>query len=423
MKRKIIGLCVGLLTFAMLAGCGAKVEEVPEKEGEAVKVVNLTAQNDTDICIDYEILGYEPVQKFSYELFKQNIEADNPVLSPVSAYLALALTGVGAQGETLEEFQEVLADLECIPNDLMTNLPREEEGMRITLANSAWIDNRLTAKTDWLAVADSIYKAEVFQTQLASQDTMQDMNHWVSEKTEGLIPTLLSEPLDEMARLALLNTIYFKGEWKREFLESATAEREFTLADGTVEMVEMMQQMDKNQLYVKNDVAEGVILPYKDESMALVALKPADGKSVREMYEQLTIEEIHGFLEQEETTLCNLRLPKFEIEFSKNLNDSLQAMGLEAAFVEGKADFSGLGTLDTEEGLYIDLVFQKAVVIVDEQGTEAAAVTAVMMNTTACITDRQLPIDIYFDEPFLYMIMDRVREVPLFIGIMDNPNA
>ena len=141
------------------------------------------------------------------------------------------------------------------------------------------------------------------------------------------------------------------------------------------------------------------------------------------MYEELSIGEISELLQQAGTTLCNLRLPKFEIEFDKLLNDSLKAMGLELAFVDGEADFSGLGTTDSGLGLYISQVRQKAKIVVDEVGTEAAAVTAIVMIECTSVMEPKLPINVYFDEPFLYMIMDMEREVPLFIGIMDNPNA
>lgn len=447
MKRKKSLLGMGLLTVALLTGCNhieekphvgngtiqedPAVSEMPKaaqstkKENEEYKMqaTNLTEQNQEEVRIDYFIEGYDLAQKFSYELFAQNMEKDNPVLSPVSAYLALALAGAGAEGETQKEFRTVLGDLEGIPNDLMTNLPRELEGMKLTLANSAWVDERLTLNQEWLAWADSVYRSEVYQTRLATEAAMEDMNQWIERNTNGLIPKLLAQPLEEETRLALFNTIYFKGDWKSKFSEEATRELDFTLGDGTVEQVEMMQQFKENLRYVRNEEAEGVILPYKDNSIAFVALKPVGEGSVREMYEQLSYEDISGFLQQKETTLCNLRLPKFEVEFDKELNDSLKAMGLQQAFEEGVADFDGLGTLDTGEGMFISLVRQKAKVIVDENGTEAAAVTAIMVKSESAMKEQEPPVNIYFDEPFLYMIMDMEREVPLFVGIMDNPNA
>ena len=452
MKQKCVWMGIGVLIAALLSGCGDESEPIEKRrEGSAVieepivtevpivqeasqivkkenreyqmQAINLTEQNELEVCIDYSIAGHDVLQKFSHELFTYNMAENNPVLSPISAYLALSLAGVGAEGETGEEFQRVLGDLKCIPYDLMMNLPREQEGMQISLANSAWVDEKLTPNEDWLAWADSVYRSEVYQTKLSTETAMEDMNQWIERNTNGLIPKLLEQPLESDARLALFNTIYFKGDWKNVFHEENTEELEFTLTDGTIEQVEMMQLLEENLQYIRNNVAEGVILPYQDANMAFVALKPVGDINVRKMYEELSIGEISELLQQAGTTLCNLRLPKFEIEFDKLLNDSLKAMGLELAFVDGEADFSGLGTTDSGLGLYISQVRQKAKIVVDEVGTEAAAVTAIVMIECTSVMEPKLPINVYFDEPFLYMIMDMEREVPLFIGIMDNPNA
>ncbi len=435
MKRRL--LACFLIGVCLFTGCTRidvvgevdnpkenKQEDVvyKEKEYKEVKVVNLTEKNETEICIDYAINSYEPVQSFGYELFSLNTEEKNPVVSPVSAYLALALAGKGAEGDTKEAFLKVMKDLECIPHELMAGIPREEEGMLITLNNSAWVDYHLSPKEEWLAWADSIYGAEVFHASLGAEDTYQTMNKWIEEKTKGMIDKLFEEPLNKDARLVLLNTLYFKGKWASPFEGLNTHEDIFTLEDGTTEKVDMMSKGRTHLLYVKDDVAEGVILPYQDKDMVFMALKPVGKQNVREMYEELTVENINAMLEQEETTLCNLKLPKFEVEFHKELNDSLKQMGLEVAFQDGLADFSGIGIPDDANNMYIEKVQQKSKIIVDEEGTEAAAVTSVEMFRCTSAYNPQLPVEVYFDEPFLYMIMDRERKVPLFIGIMDNPN-
>ena len=183
----------------------------------------------------------------------------------------------------------------------------------------------------------------------------------------------------------------------------------------------MMQMYETDQLYVKNEIAEGVILPYEDESIAFLALMPAAEMSVREMYEQLTWEKVSGLLDQEETTFCNLRLPKFEVTFEKELNDSLKEMGLQKAFDGSQADLSGLGETFAGENLFINLVKQKAVLILDEEGTEASAATMVAIKEGCAMEYEKQPVNVYFDRPFLYMIIDRNSDIPLFMGIMDNP--
>ena len=434
MKKKLLSiLCMGMTMIGMLSGCKGDVsgdyserddvnEEVVTKRNEQIYAERLTDDADTQICIDYAIESYEAVQDFSYELFKQNITEKNPVLSPVSAYLALGMAGTGAEGETLVEFQQLLGtDMSCIPYSLMSTLPRDLEGMKIALANSAWVDGRFEAEQEYLETIASFYLSDVYRATLSTEQTMLDMNAWIDENTNGLIPALFQKPLDDDVVLALFNTIYFNGEWKLEFKEENTKKRDFETEDGTVEQVEMMHLYGEDLQYVNTEEAVGVVLPYKDENMAMVALMPAGNQTVREMYDAMEWSDICDMLEDKNIKSCNLQLPKFEVAFERELNSSLQSMGLEKAFDESLADLSGMGTMKDGTNIFIDLVFQKAVVIVDEEGTEAAAVTAVLVANESCAIEEP-PVNIFFDEPFLYMIVDLEKEIPLFMGIMDNPN-
>lgn len=445
MKKKIVSImCAGVLLTGLLAGCGGWGTDLP-KEGTVdvgeekggiggvpedaagstmtVKAENLTANLGEGISIDYSIQSYEAVQNFSYELFRENMTEENPVLSPVSAYLALGMAGAGAKGDTLLEFKQVLGeDLVCIPHSLMTTLPKDGENMQISLANSAWVDDDFEAKQDYLVAIDSYYQSEVYQAVLSDAQTMEDMNSWIDTNTNGLIDKLLEEPLDEDVRLVLFNTIYFKGKWMAEFDKNNTRERDFTKEDGSVEQVDMMHLYEENLPYINTDKAVGAILPYKESSLAMVALMPAGNDTVREMYEKLTWEDISQMTKEQNWTLCNVQLPKFEVEFARELNDSLKNMGLQKAFVETEADLSGMGTSKNGGNIFIDLVQQKAVVIVDEEGTEAAAVTEVVVADESCIMYEEPPVDIFFNRPFLYMIVDMEKDIPLFVGIMDNPS-
>lgn len=372
--------------------------------------------------MDADIASYEPIHKFSYELIQQNLEEENPVLSPISAYLALALAGNGAREETLEEFRDVLGDdLTIYPYGIMQSLERSEDEMVISLANSIWVDERMEAKDTFLSAADSYFDAEVYRRELSSQEAMTDMNTWVNAKTKGMIPSMITEPLDKDTCMVLFNTLYFNGKWKSPFKGYDTRELEFhTQENGTV-TTPMMQKHATQLLYVKNDFSEGVVLPYKDEELVFLALKPTSEITVREMYAQLSWEDIGEFLEQEETTLCNLRLPKFKVSFEKELNRSLKDMGLMKAFDGSLADLTGLGTVPGGGNLFIGLVKQKAMIVLDEEGTEASAATMVEVKKESAVEYEKQPVNLYFDEPFLYMIIDGNNDIPLFMGIMDNP--
>ena len=137
----------------------------------------------------------------------------------------------------------------------------------------------------------------------------------------------------------------------------------------------------------------------------------------------MTADGLSYLLEDRQNLLVNVKLPKFEVSFDKMLNDSLINMGLADAFDKEKADFSSLGTMDSGNPVYISLVRQKAVVKVDEEGTEAAAATEVAIKEACALLPENEPIDVFFDQPFLYLIMDMENQLPLFMGIMDNPVA
>ncbi len=177
--------------------------------------------------------------------------------------------------------------------------------------------------------------------------------------------------------------------------------------------------------YISNDFAEGVILPYSsvnqsNNTFAFIALKSKEGK-ISELHSKITDEVISDLLDNSQLEMVNLKLPKFEVTLDKELNTFLQNMGLKTCFDVEKADFSQIGESENGDTLYIDLVRQKAKIIVDEAGTEAAAVTEVMMKYRSALPVMEEPLEVFFDEPFLYMIMDMENQIPLFIGIMDNP--
>lgn len=366
--------------------------------------------------------SYEALQRFSQQLMLENMEKENPLLSPVSAYLALGMVGMGAQGETKQEFQDMLGDnMPAVSQKLMERYPQEQEGMVLNIANSAWVDQQLSPDGQWIADMEEIFRGEGYRGVLSSQETLEQINAWCGENTRGLVPKMLEEPLSAEARLAVFDAIYFKGDWNFPFDASDTVQRPFIKEDGTQLQVDTMGMYEENQRYLHSDLGEGVLLPYQGGDFAYVAILPDEGIQVRELYRQLTPEALTELLESENQELCNLRLPKYEVSFDQELNDSLQAMGLIRAFDGELADFSGLGKTEQGNQMYISLVKQKAVFRVDEKGTEAAAVTMAVMEECAALIGPE-PRELYFDRPFVYMILELETQVPLFVGIMDDPS-
>ena len=422
-KRKIVAVVLaGSMLAGVLVGCsGGKAELLASPN-----------QNENEQVTEQDRVISEPVSDetalwtFSYNMLKQNIGDSNPVLSPLSAYLAMGMVGLGAKGETLAEFEQVMGPgmqetagslMEALPFWIVDTSGNKEKSV-LTVANSAWVDESMNPEEKWLTDVSEVYGAEVYRGALSSQAVMKDINNWVEAKTNSLIKKFLNEPLKD-AKMALFNTIYFNGKWKSDFEAESTRKEDFTTTGGEVVKVEMMYDK-RSEFYVKNDIVDGVVMDYRDGNMAFVALKPTAGQNVRELYEQLTYEELVELLDTGSNKQVKLKLPKFEVEFDKVLNDTLKNMGIQKAFEQDEADLSGLGYTVDGMLLYISLVRQKAVIKVDEEGTEAAAVTMVETVATSAMAPVD-PIEVYFDEPFLYMIMDMESRIPLFMGVMDNP--
>lgn len=434
MKKKALIMGIILAAPALLCACGSTDDNAEDERVEAGggevnlsantdnEVINLTAESNTSSCIDYSIEEYTALQEFSYALFGENMDKENPVLSPVSAYLALAMAGMGADGNTETEFHKVLGDdMVVFADDMMNSLPAETQEMTLSIANSAWINSQFAVNEEWIGRVKSLLDAEAFQADLASHETMSAINGWIAEHTNGLIPQMLEEPLSGGTCLALFNTVYFKAKWCTPFEAYDTHMETFWLADKSVVETEMMNQYEKELEYIANDFSEGIVLPYADSDLSFVALKPSGEGSVRELYGKVTAEVIHELMETRKTTTVNLKIPKFEIGFDRVLNDSLRQMGLVDAFEPSNANFDRIGQDDMD--MYISIVRQKAKIIVDEEGTEAAAATEVAIKEMALLWPENEPIEVYFDEPFLYIIMDTQKEIPLFIGIIDNPTV
>lgn len=402
-----------ILAAVMLSGCGSRQN--------AIAAIEIT-KDIPDAVIDY---AEEPVQadvaEFSYKLFAQEME-ENCVMSPLSAYLAVGMAAAGSKGDTRAEFNSVLGDdFARIADEYMDSIPTQTEEMKVLLANSAWIDNRIQPKEDWLTDIKAQYDATGYQTDLSTEKTMKDVNAWIDENTGHLIPEFLDAPMEESVAMALFNTVYFDGKWKYPFEAHATKERDFFLEDGDITKVNMMSEHWAHREAIVGDNCMGVVLPYADDRFAYVALMPTDDTTVREMYSSLTADALKKMIANRETQFMNLRLPEYEVEADVDLIPYFEALGVKKAFTS-QADFSGLAHAVGEGDLMISVIRQSALLQVDELGTKAAAVTQVAIKESAMEMTEQ-PIEMYFDRPFFYMIYDLEQEIPLFMGIYDKPSG
>ena len=346
---------------------------------------------------------------------------ENTLLSPLSITLALSMTANGAAGDTLAELEALLgaeADvLNANAGSLLADYLALEGGTESAIANSLWMDDGLEAEEEFLEHCAAFYRAEVYQANLPTEETRAAVNDWIGRITRDMIPRMLQDPPREDAALLLVNALYMKNTWAEEFDPSDTRPRVFTAADGTETEIDFLYNGTRRERYFAAEDAAGVVLPYDDGRLGFIAVLP-DGE-LDPWLEGLDGETFSQLLAAAEETEVALRLPKFEAEWGGSLTDALRALGLDAAFDPARADFSRMGTADGMP-LFLGAVDHRAKIEVTETGTEAAAATVVTMPA-AGEAPGDPPVELVFDRPFCYAIVDLERGVPLFLGTFEAP--
>ena len=417
MKKRLIKLIALVMCAAMLTGCAA-----------SGGVKNLTdGVNAADVTLpevtDYTMIGDLGAGLMQYAAAQ---EAENPVLSPLSAYLCLAMLMPGANENTKAEFEKILgADwdyVSALAADIAAQLEKTGGSTKLDLANSIWTDDdKAVIEEEWLKTVKAYFGPDIYSADLPSDGALKAINKWVNDKTNGMIPKLHDENYDKDTIMVLLNALYMKAEWAHKFDAESTYDREFTKADGSAVTVPFMNMYEAYESYIKTEDAEGIMLPYDDGRLAFIALKPGSGDA-RGYASSLTGAKLKELIAAAKAdTFVTVNMPKFSTGYSVYLTDALKAMGMTDAFDPFLADLSGAGR-GVDGPLYISYVFQRVKVDVDEEGTEAAAVTEIA-TAEGCALPAEGPIGLTFDKPFVYAIVDTETGVPLFAGVMENPEA
>lgn len=422
MNRFISLILCAAFAATMLTGCtdGIQAHELTE-QAQQVKAEN-AIQLDLAPCTDFT-----PASKFGMKLFAETLktEDENPVISPVSAYLCLAMVMLGAEGDTLQEFENVMGGdtvaVASLAHDLSEKLMDTKGDTILNIANSLWADDdKVIVRPGFVQGVTDYFDGEIYQADLPSKEALDDINAWVKDKTEGLIPKLHDEPYPDDTVLVLLNSLYMKAKWQRVFEGYATRDKTFTKADGKELEAPFMQMYMEEQQYIGGDGVEGILLPYDDGKTAFVALRPTDGTAARDFAASITAEGLAEYVNGAEYKLVNLSMPKFNLAYELYLTDALKAMGLESAFSD-KADLTAMGS-GANGPLYLSWVFQKVKIEVNEEGTEAAAVTEAAAAEGAAEPIEE-PINLHLDSPFVYAVLDLETGMPLFIGLLEDPAA
>jgi serine protease inhibitor len=390
-------------------------------------VINVQAQDlmegiqgeKVDTTTDFSKEFLDSTSDFSMEMFKKLATKENAVYSPVSLYLALGLVLNGAEGETKNEILNVLAkygvtsdELNLYYKSLIEELTQNNKDTKLTISNSIWYDDIFDVNQDFLRTNKTYFDAYAYKKDFGASDTPEIINNWVKQVTKDKIDKMVEE-IDPNVVMMLFSSIYFDAKWEKPFSKERTSQGEFNVNDKLKVNADFMYKKDNMKAF-ENDKEQAVMLPYNDGRFAFMAILPNENTDVREYIKTLNKESIAQRMISLQTADVTLVLPKFEIEFGKSIKDELKALGIVEAFDDYKANLAGMGS--ASGNLYLSEVAQKTYIRVDEEGTQAASVVKVE------VSDKSLGMFISFNRPFVYTIIDTTTNLPIFMGILDNPS-
>jgi serpin B len=360
-------------------------------------------------------------QVFGMEFFAavlaDNKKEDNIVVSPLSLNMALAMVWNGANNETRQAIQEAMGmgdypeeEVNAWFKKLKEALLKTDPTSKLALANSIWAKKGFPFRESFYDINRKWYDAKVSELDFSDPQSVDIINRWCSDNTDGLIKEMIREiPADVV--MYLMNALYFKGEWSEGFgfPKKSTADADFRMENGQTIRVKMMNQTSQ-QPYYSDEYLALTSLPYSNGAFRMIFVLPNDNVSFDEMTERLQTPAYAACLNGGITRDVNLYVPRFKTECEINLNKPLTDLGMGIAFDPYLADFGGMSDIP----LYISEVKQKTFIEVNEEGTEAAAVTNISMEYTSAGPPQ--PVTFRADRPFMFLIQEQSSGVILFIG-------
>jgi serpin B len=375
---------------------------------------------------DYNLKSAKVIEtnnEFGLELLKTVFDAEekaNVMISPTSVSIALGMAYNGAETSTREAFEEVLnyqgltrEEVNEITRELIHVLLTNVSGNLLEIANSMWYDEGFPVEPEFINLNSHYFDAEVRELDFRSAEAVNTINDWVSSKTHGKIDEII-DSIDPAVMMFLINAIYFNCVWETEFDPDDTHQADFYNEDGSLFGQVDMMHLESTFRVSNQETFRAIELPYKNGKFSMLLFLPDEESSVYELVQELDGTTwknwMDSFSEQED---FKVYMPRFEFEFDRSLGDDLKSMGLDIAFSPQEADFSGISSI----ALYIADVIHKTYIKVNEEGTEAAAVTAVVMELTSI----QPMSELRFDRPFLFAITENSSRSILFAGKVAEP--
>ncbi|MGC8745193.1 MAG: serpin family protein [Candidatus Saccharicenans sp.] len=423
-SSRIIIFCLAILIFSGLVGLkfspgavlgkGNSLPDAPSiqndrstLESEANKVINSSNQFAFDL---YSFLKSEP---------------GNIFYSPLSLSVALAMTYEGARGETAEEIRSVFHfsdDMETLRrgwSEVISKINQKNKKYDLRMANALWAQKGFPFLPEYFGTIEKYYGGKVANLDFIreTETSRQIINKWVESQTNERIKDLIPQKvLDSLTRLVLTNAIYFKGKWENQFLKENTKEADFLINSGRKVKVPMMFLKDKEFNYLENEDLQLIELPYVDNEVSMLVLLPKKDLLKIEPYLKADkLAELKSLMKKEKV---DVYLPKFKFDTKYLMGGEkglLGKMGMPTAFSMSRADFSGM---DGRKDLYVKEVIHQAFVEVNEEGTEAAAATAVIMGIKMVMEK----FIFRADHPFVFIIQEKQTGAILFLGRVVDPS-
>jgi serpin B len=356
-------------------------------------------------------------------------EEGNLFLSPASISTALAMTYAGARGQTADEMARTLhftLDQQRLHPAFAGQLREwkaegKKRSYQLSVANALWGQKGFGFVPEFLNLTRTNYGAGLVEVNFAADPELarRTINEWVEQQTRQKIKDLLKpQMINSLTRLVLTNAIYFKGDWQAQFNKAATQDQDFHVSADTMVKVPLMHRTGQYR-YLDGGNFQALELPYAGKDLAMVVLlprKPADLGNLEKVLSTVRLQEWLGKSGEQDVSVW---LPRFKMTKELQLNQVLADMGMPTAFIDGKADFSGMS--GSRPPLHISQVVHKAFVDVNEEGTEAAAATAVILSAPTALPRR--PVSFRADHPFVFLIRDMHTGSILFMGRVNNPKA
>lgn len=361
---------------------------------------------------------------FAIDLYRSvsRTESGNLFTSPWSLRVALAMTYAGASQETATEMAVALhfsgVDDCNIHQDFsrsIQDLTVADAKYRLSIANRLWVQRDFDMLPGFERITTEYYYAPVSRVDFRSPaEARAEINAWTEQQTDGAVKDLIPEGiLSDRTRLVLSNAIHFKGDWESAFPAGSTSDAPFHLSSTETTIVPLMHRQARLE-HARDEGVQVLKLPYIGETLSMIVFLPREPDGLQAFEESFDVSRYRKLIARLTPTLVDAYLPRFRLESTLRLDDALKSMGMVLAFDPDRADFSRItGSRD----LYLFAALQKAVVVVDEQGTEAAAGSAAVLNTRAMI----MPVQFRADHPFLFTITENATGTILFIGRVSNP--